>query len=193
MLHLKLPTDPRWANVAEKNIADILIDHAYCEQKAATMGISLIVEYCEKMELVETISPIVAEEWAHFEQVLAEMKKRNIKLGKARKDEYVNQLMTHQIKGNSADVRLLDKLIICALIEARSCERFKILWQSHQDKDLRNFYYDFMVSEAGHYTTFTNLARVYFSKEQFDKRWQEFLAIEAQIINDLEVRNDRFH
>lgn len=193
MLHLKLPTDPRWANVAEKNIEDILIDHAYCEQKAATMGISLIVEYCEKMELVETISPIVAEEWAHFEQVLAEMKKRNIKLGKARKDEYVNQLMTHQIKGNSADVRLLDKLIICALIEARSCERFKLLWQNHQDEDLRNFYYDFMVSEAGHYTTFTNLARVYFTKEQFDKRWQEFLVIEAQIINGLEVRKDRLH
>ncbi|TAH19325.1 MAG: tRNA-(ms[2]io[6]A)-hydroxylase [Cytophagales bacterium] len=193
MLHLKLPTDPRWANLAEKNIADILIDHAYCEQKAATMGISLIVEYCEKTALVETISPIVAEEWAHFEQVLAEMKKRNIKLGKARKDEYVNQLMTHQIKGNSADVRLLDKLIICALIEARSCERFKMLWQNHQDEGLRNFYYDFMVSEAGHYTTFTNLARVYFSKEQFDKRWQEFLVIEAQIINGLEVRNDRFH
>lgn len=193
MLHLKLPTDPRWANVAEKNIEDILIDHAYCEQKAATMCISLIVEYCEKMELVETISPIVAEEWAHFEQVLAEMKKRNIKLGKARKDEYVNQLMTHQIKGNSADVRLLDKLIICALIEARSCERFKLLWQNHQDEDLRSFYYDFMVSEAGHYTTFTTLAKVYFTKAQFDKRWQEFLAIEAQIINGLEVRNDRLH
>ncbi len=193
MLHLKLPTDPRWANVAEKNIEDILIDHAYCEQKAATMCISLIVEYCEKMELVETIAPIVAEEWTHFEQVLAEMKRRNFKLGKARKDEYVNQLMTHQIKGNSADVRLLDKLIICALIEARSCERFKLLWQNHQDEDLRNFYYDFMVSEAGHYTTFTNLARVYFTKAQFDKRWQEFLVIEAQIINGLEVRNDRLH
>lgn len=193
MLHLKLPTDPRWADVAEKNIEEILIDHAYCEQKAATTCISLIVEYCEKEKLVEVLSPIVAEEWNHFECVLAEMKKRGYKLGKARKDEYVNQLMQSQTRGNSADVRLLDKLLICALIEARSCERFKLLWQSHQDEDLRNFYYDFMVSEAGHYTVFTNLAREYFPKEQFEQRWQEFLKIEAEIINSLEVRQDRFH
>jgi tRNA 2-(methylsulfanyl)-N6-isopentenyladenosine37 hydroxylase len=193
MLHLKLPTDPRWADVAEKNIEEILIDHAYCEQKAATTCISLIVEYCEKEKLVEVLSPIVAEEWNHFERVLAEMKKRGFKLGKARKDEYVNQLMQSQIKGNSADVRLLDKLLICALIEARSCERFKLLWQSHQDEDLRNFYYDFMVSEAGHYTVFTNLARGYFSKEQFEKRWLELLEIEANIINDLSFRKDRLH
>jgi tRNA 2-(methylsulfanyl)-N6-isopentenyladenosine37 hydroxylase len=193
MLHLKLPTDPRWADVAEKNIADILIDHAYCEQKAATTCISLIVEYCEKEKLVEVLTPIVTEEWNHFERVLEEMKKRGHKLGKARKDEYVNQLMQHQTKGNSADVRLLDKLLICALIEARSCERFKLLWQSHQDEELRNFYYDFMVSEAGHYTVFTNLAREYFGKEQFEKRWQEFLRIEAEIIESLEVRADRFH
>jgi tRNA-(ms[2]io[6]A)-hydroxylase len=193
MLHLKLPTDPRWANVAEKNIGDILIDHAYCEQKAATTCISLIVEYTEKELLVDTLAPIVAEEWEHFERVLAEMKRRGLKLGKARKDEYVNQLMTHQIKGNSADVRLLDKLLICALIEARSCERFKILWQTHPEEDLRNFYYDFMVSEAGHYTVFTNLARTYFSQTQFEQRWQEFLQIEAQIINSLELRPDRLH
>jgi tRNA 2-(methylsulfanyl)-N6-isopentenyladenosine37 hydroxylase len=193
MLHLKLPTDPRWADVAEKNLEDILIDHAYCEQKAATTCISLIVEYCEKEKLVEVLSPIVAEEWNHFERVLEEMKKRGYKLGKARKDDYVNQLMQHQTKGNSADVRLLDKLLICALIEARSCERFKILWQNLQDENLRNFYYDFMVSEAGHYTIFTNLAREYFPKEQFEKRWQEFLKIEAKIIDGLEVRADRLH
>ncbi|MCU0390856.1 MAG: tRNA-(ms[2]io[6]A)-hydroxylase [Thermoflexibacter sp.] len=193
MLHLKLPTDPRWADVAEKNIAEILIDHAYCEQKAATTCISLIVEFPERAELVETLAPIVAEEWEHFEKVLAEMKRRGIQLGKARKDEYVNQLMTHITKGNSVEVRLLDKLLVCALIEARSCERFKMLWQNHTDLDLRQFYYDFMVSEAGHYTTFMDLARLYLPKEKVAQRWQEFLKIEAEIIQNLEVRGDRIH
>jgi tRNA-(ms[2]io[6]A)-hydroxylase len=193
MLHLKLPTDPRWADVAEKNIAEILIDHAYCEQKAATTCISLIVEFPERAELVETLAPIVAEEWEHFEKVLAEMKRRGIQLGKARKDEYVNQLMTYITKGNSVEVRLLDKLLVCALIEARSCERFKMLWQNHTDFDLRQFYYDFMVSEAGHYTTFMDLARLYLPKEKVAQRWQEFLKIEAEIIQNLEVRGDRIH
>lgn len=193
MLHLKLPTDPRWADVAEKHIAEILIDHAYCEQKAATTCISLIVEFPERETLVETITPIVAEEWEHFEKVLAEMRRRGIKLGKARKDEYVNQLMAHITKGNSAEVRLLDKLLVCALIEARSCERFKMLWQNHSDPDLRQFYYDFMVSEAGHYTTFMDLARQYLPKEKVAQRWQEFLRIEAEIIASLDIRGDRIH
>ncbi len=193
MLHLKLPTDPRWADVAEKNIAEILIDHAYCEQKAATTCISLIVEFPEKEGLAESLAPIVAEEWEHFEKVLAEMKRRGIKLGKARKDEYVNQLMAHITKGNSAEVRLLDKLLVCALIEARSCERFKMLWQNHSDADLRQFYYEFMVSEAGHYTTFMDLARQYLPKEKVAQRWQEFLKIEAEIIANLDLREDRIH
>ncbi len=193
MLHLKLPTDPRWADLAKKNITEILIDHAYCEQKAATTCISLIVEFPEKEGLVESLAPIVAEEWEHFEKVLAEMKRRGIKLGKARKDEYVNQLMAHITKGNSAEVRLLDKLLVCALIEARSCERFKMLWQNHSDADLRQFYYEFMVSEAGHYTTFMDLARQYLPKEKVSQRWQEFLKIEAEIIASLDLREDRIH
>ena len=182
MLHLKLPTDPRWVNIAEKNIEDILIDHAYCEQKAASTCISLIVQYPEKDELVEMLTPVVAEEWDHFERVLKEMKKRGISLGKMRKDEYVNQLAQKIKKGGSREQQLVEKLLMSALIEARSCERFKLLWQNLEDENLKEFYYELMVSEAGHYTNFITLARNYLPREEVDKRWQELLKEEKEII-----------
>lgn len=193
MLHLKLPTDPRWANIAEKNLSEILIDHAYCEQKAASTCISLIVQYPEKEEMVEALTPIVAEEWEHFDRVLRLMKKKGISLGKARKDEYVNQLLQHIRKGGARDQQLVDKLLISALIEARSCERFKLLWQHLDDDELKDFYYELMKSEAGHYTNFITLARKYRPREEVDARWQEFLRIEKEIITNLKPRNDRMH
>ncbi len=193
MLHLKLPTDPRWVNIAEKNIEDILVDHAYCEQKAATSCISLIVQYPEKTELVDALTPVVAEEWNHFEMVLQKLKERGYHLGRMRKDEYVNQLFGLMKKGGSRDDQLIDKLLIGALIEARSCERFKLLWKELNDEDLQQFYYDLMVSEAGHYTNFIELARSYAPREKVDQRWQELLKGEAEIINNLEVRGDRIH
>ena len=193
MLHLKLPTDPRWVNIAEKNLADILIDHAYCEQKAASTCISLIVQYPDKEELVDMLTPVVAEEWDHFERVLKEMKKRGISLGKMRKDEYVNQLAKKLKKGGSREQQLVEKLLMSALIEARSCERFKLLWQNLQDDALKEFYYELMVSEAGHYTNFITLARNYLPREEVDKRWQELLVEEKEIIENLEPRPDRMH
>jgi len=193
MLHLKLPTDPRWANVAEKNLDEILIDHAYCEQKAATSCISLIVQYPEKEELVETLSPVVTEEWDHFRRVIDEMNKRGIKLGKQRKDEYVNQLYKQLKKGGSRDEQLVEKLLMCALIEARSCERFKTLWKGLEDEGLKAFYYELMVSEAGHYVNFIQLARKYLPREHVDKRWQELLDAEKQILATLTPRGDRMH
>ncbi|UZR96212.1 tRNA-(ms[2]io[6]A)-hydroxylase [Chondrinema litorale] len=193
MLHLKLPTDPRWVNIAEKNIEDILIDHAYCEQKAASTCISLIVQYPEKDELVEMLTPVVAEEWDHFERVLKEMRKRGISLGKMRKDEYVNQLAQKIKKGGSREQQLVEKLLMSALIEARSCERFKLLWQNLEDENLKEFYYELMVSEAGHYTNFITLARNYLPREEVDKRWQELLKEEKAIIENLEPRSDRMH
>ncbi len=193
MLHLKLPTDPRWVNVAEKSIDEILTDHAYCEQKAASSCISLIVENPDKEKLVEVLTPVVAEEWSHFERVLEEMKKRGYKLGKQRTDEYVVALQKHIKKGGSYEDRFLDKLLICALIEARSCERFKLLWQNIKDQELSKFYYELMVSEAGHYVNFIDLAKTYFTEEKVNSRWQEFLDIEADIINSLEWRSDRMH
>lgn len=193
MLHLKLPTDPRWANIAEKNLSEILIDHAYCEQKAASTCISLIVQYPEKTEMVEALTPVVAEEWEHFDRVLKLMKKKGINLGKARKDEYVNQLLKHIRKGGARDQQLVDKLLISALIEARSCERFKLLWQHLEDEELKEFYYELMKSEAGHYTNFITLARKYRPREEVDARWQEFLRIEKEIISQLKPRNDRMH
>ena len=154
VLGLKLPTDPRWVNLAEMDLGEILTDHAYCEQKAATACISLIQQFPEKEDLVESLAPIVAEEWGHFRAVLAEMKKRDLKLGKQRKDEYVNKLMEFQRKGGNREDRLLEKLLVCALIEARSCERFRRLALDISDDKLKTFYYKFMVSEAGHYRLF---------------------------------------
>jgi tRNA-(ms[2]io[6]A)-hydroxylase len=193
ILGLQLPTDPRWVNLAEKSLQDILTDHAYCEQKAATSCISLIQRYSERERLVAELAPIVTEEWGHFRLVLAELQKRKLKLGRQRKDEYVNQLLAFESKGNNEESRLLDKLLICALIEARSCERFKRLSEGLDDSYLRNFYRRFMESEAGHYTLFIDLAETYIEKEKVRKRWKEWLEYEADVIKNLEVRGDRMH
>lgn len=193
VLGLELPTDPRWVNIAEKNIGDILTDHAWCEQKAATSCISLIVKYPEKTELVGMLTPVVAEEWSHFERVLEEMAKRGFRLGRQRKDEYVARLSELEKKGGSREDQLVEKLLINALIEARSCERFRLLWKYIDDQELRTFYYELMVSEAGHYKNFLKLAKSYKSEDYVMKRWKEILAGEAEIIATLEVRGDRMH
>lgn len=193
ILGLKLPTDPRWVNLAEKSLEEILTDHAFCEQKAATTCISLIQKYSSLEKLVTELSPIVTEEWGHFRQVLAELHKRGLHLGKQRKDEYVNRLLDFERKGGHPDSRLLDKLLISALIEARSCERFKRLSEGLDDPYMRNFYRKFMESEAGHYTLFIELAEHYISKDTVRKRWQEWLAFEAGLMQELELRGDRVH
>ena len=193
ILGLKLPTDPRWVNLAAISLEEVLTDHAFCEQKAATSCISLIQRYPDKEKLVEELAPIVTEEWGHFRQVLAEMKKRGYNLGKQRKDEYVNALMLFQQKGGSPQDVLLDRLLIFALIEARSCERFRLLSEGLQDKYLQQFYYKFMVSEAGHYRLFIDLANEYIPEEKVKTRWQQWLAHEAEIIQHLTVRGDRMH
>ena len=182
MLWLKLPTDPRWTNIAEKSLDEILIDHAYCEQKAASSCISLIVQYPEKQELVDLMTEVVAEEWSHFARVLTEMKKRGIELGKMRKDEYVIAINGILKKGGSREQQLVEKLLLNALIEARSCERFKLLWKNIEDEDLQQFYYELMISEAGHYSNFLDLAKKYTDEVYVSKRWKEFLEAEAEII-----------
>jgi tRNA-(ms[2]io[6]A)-hydroxylase len=192
-LGLKLPTDPRWVNLAEIDLAEILTDHAYCEQKAATSCISLIQAYPDRVELVEELAPIVTEEWGHFRMVLAEMNKRGLKLGRQRKDAYVNALLAFQKKGGSREEALLERLLICALIEARSCERFRLLSLHCAEEPLRAWYHKFMVAEAGHYRLFLDLAEQYFGKEVVWARWQEYLRHEANIMQDLEVRGDRMH
>ncbi len=193
MLGLKLPTDPRWVNLAEKTLEEILTDHAYCEQKAATSCITLIQAYPEREELVRELAPIVTEEWGHFRMVLRELDKRGLKLGRQRKDEYVNQLLDFQQKGGSRDDRLLERLLICALIEARSCERFRLLSLYIEDDELKEFYHKFMVSEAGHYRLFIDLAKQYFDEARVKRRWQEYLNREAEIMKQLELRGDRMH
>ncbi|MDJ1502558.1 tRNA-(ms[2]io[6]A)-hydroxylase [Xanthocytophaga agilis] len=193
MLGLKLPTDPRWVNIAEKNIDEILIDHAYCEQKAASNGISLIVQFPERTKLVDTMTEIVAEEWNHFERVLAELKKRGYHLGHKRSDEYAVRLGKLERKGGRIEQQLMDKLLISALIEARSCERFRLLSENIADESLKEFYYELMVSEAGHYRTFLDLAKEYMPSETVKQRWEELLQAEAEIISTLEIRGDRMH
>jgi tRNA-(ms[2]io[6]A)-hydroxylase len=193
MLGLKLPTDPRWVRIAEIELEEILTDHAYCEQKAAMHCISIISRYPERTKLVDELAPIVTEEWGHFRQVLAEMKKRNLTLGRQRKDEYVNKLRGFMKTGISREDKLLEELLVAGLIEARSCERFRLLSLNIKEVELRSFYHKFMVSEAGHYVLFLDLARTYFGKERTDARWQEYLDFEVKIMDDLELRADRMH
>ena len=193
ILGLQLPTDPRWVNLAEIKLEEILTDHAYCEQKAATTCITLIQKYSDRVELVEELSPIVTEEWGHFRAVLAELKKRNLPLGKQRKDIYVNKLLDFQKKDGSPEQRFLDRLLIMALIEARSCERFKRLSEGLDDEYMRNFYRKFMESEAGHYTLFINLSELYIPKKMVRTRWALWLAYEKELMNSNEVRGDRIH
>jgi tRNA 2-(methylsulfanyl)-N6-isopentenyladenosine37 hydroxylase len=193
ILGLQLPTDPRWVDLAGISLEAIFTDHAYCEQKAATSCISLIQRYPEKEKLVTELAPIVSEEWGHFRLVLAEIQKRGLKLGRQRKDEYVNRLMVFQKKDGSPEDSLLDRLLLFALIEARSCERFKRLSEGLEDEYLRNFYRRFMESEAGHYHLFIELAEAYIEKEKVRERWKQWLEYEAKIIKELEIRGDRVH
>jgi tRNA-(ms[2]io[6]A)-hydroxylase len=193
ILGLQLPTDPRWVDLAAISLEDILTDHAWCEQKAATSCISLISRYPSRQRLVDNLSPIVTEEWGHFRLVLAELQKRGLQLGRQRKDQYVNKLMEFQRKGGSEEESFLDRLLIFALIEARSCERFKRLSEGLEDSYLRQFYRRFMESEAGHYHLFIELAETYLDKETVRHRWAEWLEYEAGVIAALEVRGDRIH
>jgi tRNA 2-(methylsulfanyl)-N6-isopentenyladenosine37 hydroxylase len=193
ILGLQLPTDPRWVNLAAISLEAILTDHAYCEQKAATTCISLIQRYSDREKLVQELAPIVTEEWGHFRLVLAELLKRGLKLGKQRKDEYVNKLLIFQRTGGNVEDRMLDQLLTMALIEARSCERFKRLSEGLNDEYLREFYRRFMESEAGHYTLFIELAETYVNKEKVRQRWKEWLDYEAATMKEIEIRGDRIH
>jgi tRNA 2-(methylsulfanyl)-N6-isopentenyladenosine37 hydroxylase len=192
-LGLQLPTDPRWVDVARMNIGEVLIDHAWCEQKAASSCISLIVQNPDRPQLVAVLTPVVAEEWDHFQRVLAELHRRNIPLGRQRKDLYVNELRKHIRTTPSQTENLVEQLLLNALIEARSCERFKLLSEQLPDDGLRAFYRELMMSEAGHYRNFIELAEAYWPADRVRARWKELLAIEAQILQTLDVRGDRMH
>jgi tRNA-(ms[2]io[6]A)-hydroxylase len=193
ILGLKMPTDPRWADLAAVSLEEILTDHAFCEQKAATQCISLIQRYPDRVALVNALSPIVTEEWGHFRMVWAEIKKRGYKLSQQRKNNYVNLLQEHLPKGGSPDNRLLHRLMVFALIEARSCERFRLLAEQLEDEKLRKFYYKFMVSEAGHYRLFIDLANEYFPADVVKQTWQQWLNIETQVLQQLVPSGNRIH
>lgn len=185
MLGLKLPTDPRWVNIVEKNIEEILTDHAYCEQKAASTAISLIVGFPEYTELVQEMIDLVEEEMSHFKMVHDLILERGWTLGRDRKDEYVLALLKFFPKGGSRTTQLVHRLLYAALIEARSCERFRLLSEELEDKKLAKFYRKLMISEANHYTMFLNFARQYGDRKEVDQKWQQLLEYEAEIMKDL--------
>lgn len=185
MLGLKLPTDPRWVNIVEKNIDEILSDHAYCEQKAASTAISLIVSFPEYSELIEEMIALSREEMGHFKMVHDRIIARGKTLGRDRKDAYVLQLVKFFPKGGSRTTQLVHRLLYAALIEARSCERFRLLSEELEDKELADFYHKLMVSEASHYTMFLKFARQYGDREEVDKKWQDLLNYEAKIMKNL--------
>ena len=185
MLGLKLPTDPRWVNIVEKNVEDILTDHAFCEQKAASTAISLIVSFPEYTDLVNEMITLVKEEISHFKMVHDKILKSGWVLGRDRKDEYVVKLVTFFPKGGSRTTQLVHRLLYAALIEARSCERFRLLSEELKDKELAEFYRNLMVSEANHYTMFLGFARQYGNRKEVDEKWQQLLEFEAQIMKDL--------
>jgi tRNA-(ms[2]io[6]A)-hydroxylase len=188
MLGLKLPTDPRWANIAQMNIEEILTDHAYCEQKAASTAISMIINFPEFPDLVSAMSELAQEEMSHFKMVHDLIVERGYQLGIERKDNYVIQLRGFFPKGGSRKDYIVHKLLIAGLIEARSCERFRILSESLEDVKLRTFYRKLMISEANHYTMFLSFARKFgASKERVDKKWQALLDYEAEIMRNFSV------
>lgn len=186
MLGLKLPTDPRWVNIVEKNIEEILTDHAYCEQKATSTAISLIVSFPEYTELVQEMTKLVKEEISHFKMVHDKIIERGFVLGRDRKDDYVVQLLKFFPKGGSRTTQLVHRLLYAALIEARSCERFKLLSEELAEKELADFYRSLMVSEANHYTMFLNFARQYGDdRKEVEQKWQDLLSYEAEIMKSL--------
>lgn len=182
MFRLQLPTDPRWVNLATQDLAEILSDHAWCEQKAASSAISLLVQFPEYPELVEQMSALAKEEMEHFQRVFSQLQERGLTLGRERKDAYVGALLDFLQKGNTPQSRLRDKLLMAALIEARSCERFRLLSEQLSDPDLKAFYRELMESEAGHYTLFISLARNLTGRNTTDERWKEWLEYEAGIV-----------
>lgn len=183
MLGLKLPTDPRWVELVQTNISEILTDHAWCEQKAASNAISLVVSYPENTEMVDALLSISKEELTHFEMVHEKIKERGFVLGRERKDNYVNDLYQFMKKGQGRDMALIDRLLFAAMIEARSCERFKILSEQISDDDLKAFYRELMISEANHYSTFIGFARKYSNGIDVEKRWKEWLDYEASLMD----------
>jgi tRNA 2-(methylsulfanyl)-N6-isopentenyladenosine37 hydroxylase len=185
MLGLKLPTDPRWVNIVEKDIEEILTDHAYCEQKAASTAISLIVSFPEYTDLVDEMIDLAQEEMSHFKMVHDIITKKGWALGRNRKDVYVLQIVKFFPRGGSRNTQLIHRLLYAALIEARSCERFRLLSEELEDKKLANFYRKLMISEANHYTMFLGFARKYGARKEVDKKWQELLTFEAGVMKDL--------
>lgn len=183
MLGLKLPTDPRWVDIVSMDIQEILTDHAYCEQKAASNAISVIVKFPEYPDVVQAMTDLAVEEMEHFKMVHNELLKRGLELGRERKDEYIHDLLAYIVKGGNQEQQFVERMLFGAMVEARSCERFRLLSEQVNDPELRVFYRELMESEARHYTLFLKFAKKYAKRIDVDKRWEEFLKYEASLMD----------
>ena len=188
MLGLKFETETSWAEIAKDNLQQILTDHAFAEQKAASNAVSIIINYSEETEMVKAMSDIAIEEMEHFKMVHLLMIKRGMVLGREQKNDYAKHLHGFFIKTKDRTDALIQRLLIAALIEARSCERFKVFSENLDDRELSDFYKELMVSEANHYTTFLGFARQYQDRKVVDKKWQELLDYEGKFMKKRGVK-----
>ncbi|MEN8777473.1 MAG: tRNA-(ms[2]io[6]A)-hydroxylase [Polaribacter sp.] len=184
MLGLQFETETSWAEIAKVNLQQILTDHAFLEQKAASNAVSIIINYSEETELVKEMSSIAIEEMQHFKMVHLLMVKRGMVLGREQKNDYAVRLQKFFPKTKNRTDALVQRLLVAALIEARSCERFKVFSENMEDEELKKFYKNLMISEANHYTTFLKFARDYQDREIVDKKWEALLAFEAEMMKE---------
>lgn len=176
---LQIKTPESWLKHAATNLPLLLLDHAHCERKAAATAINFISKYPEKTELVEIMSPLAREELLHFEKVIHILKQRNISYGPLQPSEYATTLHKHITKRDGIE-RLCDQLIIGAIIEARSCERFNAVVTIVEDPDLAKFYGTLVKSEARHFEDYLRLATLYGGN--IDQRLSKFRSIENHFI-----------
>ena len=184
MLHLASTTDPRWAAQAPAHLEEILLDHAHCEKKAASTAISLIFRYPERAALLVPLARLAREELAHFEEVLAALRARGREYGRLAPSPYAARLMTAVRTHEPA--RLLDTLLCCALIEARSCERMQILAEVLDDPGLVKLYRGLLACEARHFDSYVDLARTLelAPEPALMARLAELAAHEAEVLRE---------
>lgn len=184
MLGLQFETETSWAEIAKDDLQQILTDHAFLEQKAASNAVSIIINYSEETALVKEMSSIAIEEMQHFKMVHSLMVKRGMVLGREQKNDYAIRLQKFFNKTKDRTEALIQRLLVAALIEARSCERFKVFSENMEDQELSKFYSNLMISEANHYTTFLKFAREYQDREIVDQKWNALLAFEAEMMKE---------
>jgi tRNA-(ms[2]io[6]A)-hydroxylase len=180
MLNLHSASPARWLLQASTNLDELLIDHAHCEKKAAGVAMNLLFAYVEDAELCRAMTEIVQEELSHFHLVLDLLQRRGISFRRLRPSTYGDRL--HALVNKQEPQRAVDRLLVAALIEARSCERFAMLRDHLPDAELSTFYGSLFESEARHHSTYVRLAKSFAPEETVRRRLDELALAEAAII-----------